>query len=83
MWNYYGTLFGDIVATSDRARATNTYSAVNLEVGEEFTDLVYDDGKEGSGDSDNNKLQSPQSHILFPSSSMKFGKSRWFKKEEV
>ncbi|KAL6571641.1 hypothetical protein OROHE_003284 [Orobanche hederae] len=70
--NYYDTLFGDIVATGDRARAANTYSAVNLESGEEFTEDLSDDGKEGSGDSDDN-LQSPAD--LFPSSSLKSGKS--------
>ncbi|KAK1384432.1 hypothetical protein POM88_022167 [Heracleum sosnowskyi] len=36
---YYDTLFGDIVATGQRAKAANTYSAVNLEVGEEFTEV--------------------------------------------
>ncbi|KAK1390045.1 hypothetical protein POM88_018223 [Heracleum sosnowskyi] len=36
----YDTLFGDIVATGQRARAANTYSSVNLEVGEEFTEVM-------------------------------------------
>ncbi|KAK1399781.1 hypothetical protein POM88_009644 [Heracleum sosnowskyi] len=68
---YYDTLFGDIVATGQRARAANTYSAVNLEVGEEFTEVMgeEDEGKEGSGDSDDNNIQSPPN--LFPSASHK------------
>lgn len=42
--NYCDTLFRD-VATGERARATNIYSAVDLEEGEEVTDFD-DDGNE-------------------------------------
>ncbi|WOH14848.1 hypothetical protein DCAR_0934374 [Daucus carota subsp. sativus] len=53
---YYDTLFGDVVATGDRARTANMYSAVNLETGEQFTEEAADDGKEGSGDSEENNF---------------------------
>ncbi|KAK1378286.1 hypothetical protein POM88_025030 [Heracleum sosnowskyi] len=77
----YDTLFGDIVATGQRARAANTYSAVNLEVGEEFTEVMgeEDEGKEGSGDSDDNNIQSPPN--LFPSASHKPSKSSGSKRK--
>lgn len=78
---YYDTLFGDIVATGERARAANTYSAVDLEVGGEFTELVDEDqGKEGSGDSDDNNMQSPTN--LFPSSSFKSNRSSGSKRKK-
>ena len=42
-------------------KTANTYSSVDLEVSQEVTDLGEDDGKEGSGDSDEDNLQTPQS----------------------
>lgn len=76
---YYETLFGNIVATGERARTADTYSAVNLETGVEFTDDAGDDGKEGIGDSEDNNMQLPPN--LFPSTSLKFGKSRGSKRK--
>lgn len=80
--NYYDTLFGDVVATGERARAANTYSAVDLEGGEEVTDFGDDDGNEGSGDSDDNNFQSPPSQNLFPSTSFKSGSSSVSKRKK-
>ncbi|XP_074359219.1 uncharacterized protein LOC141698428 [Apium graveolens] len=77
---YYDTLFGDIVATSERAKAANTYSVVNLEVGEDFTEVLGDDGKEGSGDSDDN-INEPSPN-LFPSASLKSGRSSGSKQKK-
>ncbi|KAK1352428.1 hypothetical protein POM88_053367 [Heracleum sosnowskyi] len=79
---YYDTLFGDIVATGQRARAANTYYAVNLEVGEEFTEVMgeEDEGKKGSGDSDDNNIQSPPN--LFPAPSLKSSKSSGTKRKK-
>lgn len=74
--NYYDTLFGDVVATGERARAANTYSVVHLEVGEEVIDFGDDDGNEGSGDSDDNNFNStPVPQNLFPLTSFKSGTS--------
>ncbi|KAK1375460.1 hypothetical protein POM88_031653 [Heracleum sosnowskyi] len=80
--NYYDTLFGDIVATGERARVANTYFAMNLEVGEKFTEVFGedDDGKEGNGDSDDNNVQTPPN--LFPSSSLKSGRSSGSKRKQ-
>lgn len=80
-WDHYSTLFGDVVANGNRARAANTYSAVNLEIGEDFTETGEDDGREGSGDSDDNH-QSPQSNVLFPNSSLKSGRSSGTKRKK-
>ncbi|XP_074348745.1 uncharacterized protein LOC141687391 [Apium graveolens] len=78
---YYNTPFGDIVATSERAKATNTYSAVNLEVGEDFIEVIGDDdGKEGSGDSDDNIIE--PSPNLFQSASLKSGRSSGSKRKK-
>ncbi|KAL1813935.1 hypothetical protein ACET3Z_024000 [Daucus carota] len=76
---YYETLFGNIVATGERARTADTYSAVNLETGVELTDDAGDNGKEGIGDSEDNNMQLPPN--LFPSTSLKFGKSRGSKRK--
>ncbi|KAK1395266.1 hypothetical protein POM88_014322 [Heracleum sosnowskyi] len=79
---YYDTLFGDIVATGQRARAANTYSAVNLEAGEEFTEVMgeEDEGKEGNGDSDDNNIQSLPN--LFPAPSLKSSKGSGSKRKK-
>lgn len=77
---YYDILFGDMVATRQKANIANSYFVVHLEVGEEFTEILSDDdGKERNGDSDDN-VQSPSK--LFPSSSLKSGRSSGSKRKK-
>ncbi|KAL8101099.1 L10-interacting MYB domain-containing protein-like [Apium graveolens] len=82
--NYYDTLFGDVIATGERAKAANNYSAVNLEEGEDIPDFGEDDGNEGSGDSDDNNYETPQppSRNLFPTNSFRSGSSSGQKRKK-
>ncbi|XP_074375365.1 uncharacterized protein LOC141717156 [Apium graveolens] len=82
--NYYDTLFGDIIATGERAKAANKYYAVDLEEGEDIPDFGEDDGNEGSGDSDDNNYETPQpaSQNLFPTNSFRSSSSSGQKRKK-
>lgn len=82
--NYYDTLFGDIIATGERARATNNYSTVNLEEGEDVPDFGDDDGNECSSDNDDNNYETPpppSTLNLFSTNSFKIQFEQWTKKK--